>query len=267
MGFGVTAPVRVAQGDYDKVVSAHSAYVKGSDTDQHFAYGPILAQLEPLAGKRILDYGAGPGRLAQQLAAGGAESVVGVDISGASMDAARRDYPSSAHPNLSFQQIASGDLSKVPGAGSFDAAVLSFVLCTMPDRGEIVGVLQGIRSVLKPGGELMIAESNWEKSNGADFISFSMPKVDQLRSGESVRAILKGKDGEPDLETQDYFWSQKDYAEMLGEAGFRVRSIAEPVAALDEPGDWLDERRTPPNVIITAVESGVSGASDHQPSA
>lgn len=253
MGSGLPSPVRVGQNDYDRVVTAHSAYVQGSQTDQRFGYGPIQEKLEPLAGRRILDYGAGPGRLAHQLAKGGAKAVVGVDISGESMAAARRDYPASTHPNLSFHQISSGDLSTVPGFGSFDAAVMSFVLCTMEDRGEIVGVLKGVRSALRPGGELVIAETHWEKSNGADFVSFSMPRVERLESGSRVSAILKGQGGEPDIVTEDTFWSPKDYSEMLQEAGFRVRSITEPIASPNEPGDWLDERHTPPSVIIAAT--------------
>ncbi len=245
--------IRVTADGYGRVLPAHLAFVEGSATDHEFTYRPIQEQLSPLQGKNILDYGCGPGVLAHQLARGGAASVVGVDISGELIENATRRYPYASSPNLRFQQIVSGDLSRVPGTGHFDAAVCSFVLCLIPDRQEIVGILQGLRSALKPDGTLVITDANWEKSNGADFVSYALPRVDKLESGMPLIAILKGQKGQPDLEVEDYFWSKRDYADMLKDAGFQVRSIDEPVADPKDTRDWLDERRTPPNIIVTAT--------------
>lgn len=234
---------------YGRIFPAHSAFVQSSATDHEFTYKPILDSLQPMAGKRVLDFGSGPGFLSQKMAAGGAE-VVGVDPSFESVAAAQRKYSPAQYPSLSFKVIPEGDLSALRGRG-FDAAVCSYVFCSESEPSAIVSILTGIREALRPDGKLVMVNANWDKSNGADFVSWEMPQVDGLKSGDPVISILKGQHGHPDIEVQDFYWSQNDYRSMLEEAGFEVESILEPTAdGKDE--SWKDERTRPPNLIITA---------------
>ena len=234
---------------YGRIFPAHSAFVQSSATDHEFTYKPILDTLQPAPGMRILEVGAGPGFLAQKLASTGAE-VMAVDPSFESVAAAQRKYSPAQFPSLSFKVIPEGDLSALRGR-EVDAAVLSYLLCTESEQSAIVSLLTGVREALKPDGKLVIVNANWEKSNGADFVSWEMPHVDGLKSGDPVITILKGQNGHPDIEVQDFYWSANDYTSMLEQAGFEVESIAEPTA---DPNDetWKDERTQPPNLIITA---------------
>jgi 2-polyprenyl-3-methyl-5-hydroxy-6-metoxy-1,4-benzoquinol methylase len=249
---------------YGRIFPAHSAFVQGSATDHEFTYRPILDVLQPMQGKRILDFGSGPGFLSQKLAASGAE-VVGVDPSFESVAAAQRKYGPAQFPTLSFKVIPEGDLSALRGRG-FDAAVCSYVLCSESDPSAIVGILSGIREALKPDGKLVVVNANWDKSNGADFVSWEMPRVENLKSGDPVISILKGQNGHPDIEVQDFYWSVDDQRSMLEQSGFEIESVMEPTA--DDQGEeaekWKDEKSRPPNLIITARLAG-SEQSDRFP--
>lgn len=238
---------------YGRIFPAHSAFVQSSATDHEFTYKPVLDILQPTQGKKILDFGSGPGFLSQKLAASGAE-VLGVDGSFESVAAAQRKYGPAQYPSLSFKAIPGGDISALRGRG-FDAAVCSYVLCSEADRSEIVGILTGIREALKEDGKLVVVNANWDKSNGADFVSWEMPHVDGLQSGDPVISILKGQHGHPDIEVQDFYWSQEDYKSMLDEAGFDVVAVDEPTADENDQ-NWKDERTRPPNLIITATPKG-----------
>src|SRR5690349_5684324 len=114
MKAGASAPIRVTPDGYGRVLYAHQAFVEGSATDHEFTNKPVIEKLAPLEGKNVLDYGCGPGRLAQQLAEAGAGSVVGVDVSSETIENATRRHPPASNPNLRFQQIMSGNLTGVP---------------------------------------------------------------------------------------------------------------------------------------------------------
>ncbi|HZH03696.1 MAG TPA: class I SAM-dependent methyltransferase [Myxococcaceae bacterium] len=240
----------VKSSEYGRIIPSHAAFVETSETDHEFVYKPILERLAPLEGQRVLDYGTGPGFLAKLMAERGAH-VLGVDTSVEGVLAAEQRYPAAQFPRLSFRAIPSGDISAAKGQ-KFDAAVCSFVLCTLQDRGEVVGILKGIRDALKPGGTLVIADAPWDESNGANFVSYALPKAaTPLQSGAPVTAILKGKNGHPDLPVQDYFWSKGDYRSMLEDSGFEVLSMDLPKAGANDTR-WLDERKVPPSLIVTA---------------
>lgn len=235
---------------YDAVVPAYTSFIKGSITDQVFGYDRLLEALSPLKGKRILDYGCGPGVFAHQLGYHGA-NVTGVDISSESIAQANRSFPPDKFPELTFQAIRSGDLSEIKTG--YDAAVVNFVLSTMPRRDLIVDVLKSIRGALKPGGQLLILESNWERSNGREFQSFELPEVRPLVSGCEVIPTLKSDSGSMALRLQDYYWSHDDIRLMLREAGFDLEKIDEPTASESDDRPWMDEKTHPPTVIFHAT--------------
>ena len=123
--------------------------------DLPFEYGRYRS-IRPLLfaglGGRLLDAGVGTGRN-MAFYPPGAE-VTGVDLSPAMLDRAakRRSGPTT---RVRLMQM---DLSRLQFAdNSFDAAVASFVFCTMPPQSRRAA-LRELSRVLKPGGRLRLLE-------------------------------------------------------------------------------------------------------------
>ena len=117
-----------------------------------------LRCLAATPGQRLLDVGCGTGRDALAMAAKIAPdgSVLGIDISAATIEEARRRTADSDLP-VRFEVMDGSDLGALPDA-SFDAARLDRVLHTLP---EPVGVLQEVVRVVRPGGRVVVSEPDW----------------------------------------------------------------------------------------------------------
>lgn len=92
-----------------------------------------------LTGKRVLDAGCGAGQMSLELAKRGAE-VVGVDISPALIDVARKRLPDAYRAQVSF---ASGDMLR-PSLGAFDHVIAmdSLIYYTAQDIGAALVQLE-----------------------------------------------------------------------------------------------------------------------------
>jgi ubiquinone/menaquinone biosynthesis C-methylase UbiE len=102
---------------------------------------------------RILDAGVGTGRNFPFYPRGA--EVVGVDISPAMLARAERRRHASAAADVQLRQMDVTDL-KFPDR-SFDAAVATFLFCTLPDELQ-VPALEELGRVLKPGGTVRLLE-------------------------------------------------------------------------------------------------------------
>lgn len=101
------------------------------------------------AGARVLDVAAGPGNVAAELVAGGAERVVALDLSlgmlaeGVRQGGVRTDW-------------VNGDAQRLPfAADAFDAVTISFGLRNVPDPQR---ALREFARVTRPGGRLVVCE-------------------------------------------------------------------------------------------------------------
>ena len=151
----------------------------------------ILRLLGPVGGKRILDAGAGDGRLAVELAALGAE-VTALDISPAMLSRAARR----AHKNGARITTIQGDLSALPfPADAFDRVISVTVLCFVSQPLQAVRELS---RVLVPGESLVIGDlGRWSAWN--------------------LHRRMRGRMGDPRW-SQARFWTRRTLNRLLRHA-------------------------------------------------
>ena len=117
----------------------------------------FLRAFGPRPGERILDVGAGPGFLANEIAEaiGSTGSVCGIDISEPLLEVAR-----SKEGNKYGVDFRYGDATQLPFQDEeFDSVVSTQVLEYVPD---VNAALAEIHRVLKPGGRVGLLDTDWD---------------------------------------------------------------------------------------------------------
>ncbi len=228
--------------NYDAIADNYNEFEQTAITLWRLGYPVVKDFLGDIKGKSVLDYGCGTGTFSRFLQSNGA-IVTGVDVSDNMIEVAKK----SSSDAIAFHSISSGDLDFLAD-NKFDFVVSNFVLCTVSSLLEISLILNQIYRVLKKTGRFVFMNSNWDKSNGREFISFKLDYCNDLVSGNPVTATIKSK---PSIVLHDFFWSIRDYKGMLKESGFRILDLKEMTADSDVI-DWLDEREFPPYYVISA---------------
>lgn len=119
----------------------------------------ILRALALRPGERVIDVGSGPGLLAVEMAAAvGAEGLVcGIDVSDSMLAVAEaRERPAGGAPI----EFLAGGAGQIPFPEEhFDVAVSTQVLEYVDD---VPGALAEMRRVLRPGGRLLVLDTDWD---------------------------------------------------------------------------------------------------------
>jgi 2-polyprenyl-3-methyl-5-hydroxy-6-metoxy-1,4-benzoquinol methylase len=231
-----------AMGDYDTIANNYNDFDQDAITLLRLGYPVVEDLMGDFTGKSVLDYGCGTGIFSRFLQSKGA-FVTGVDVSEKMIEVARRNSPET----IDYCTLSGRGLDFL-AENKFDFVVSNFVLCTLPSLREIAIILGQIHRVLKQGGLLVFMNSNWDKSNGREFVSFKLEPCKTLVSGQPVRVIIKS---DPPILLHDYFWSIPDYRKLLKESGFKTRFLMEKIAG-DDGLAWLDEKKYPPYYAISA---------------
>ena len=227
--------------NYNAIADNYNEFEQNAITLWRLGYPVVTDLLGDITGKSVLDYGCGTGTFSRFLQSKGA-SVTGLDVSENMIEVAK----SNSSDKIVFHTISDGGLDFLDD-NMFDFVVSNFVLCTVPSRREISMILDQIYRVLKKEGLFVFMNSNWDKSNGKDFISFKLEKCEDLVSGHPVIAIIKS---DPPIMLHDYFWPIAEYRKLLQESGFRINAMREKIAEGDDVR-WLDEREFPPYYVIS----------------
>jgi SAM-dependent methyltransferase len=123
--------------------------VIGEDGDWGRKYvldAPMLAEVDAMAPRRLLDLGCGEGRFCRLAAARGI-TTVGIDPTAALIDEARR-----RHPEGDYRVEGAEALSLDDASVDLVVAYLSLI-----DIADLDAALRECRRVLRPGGHLLIA--------------------------------------------------------------------------------------------------------------
>ena len=237
---------------------------------------PLLARIHPdvlaryygcglvcpplLEGCHILDLGCGTGRDVYALAqlVGPSGSVVGVDMTAEQLAVAREHLDFHAeqfgYANVSFLEGTIEALEALPlEPGSFDVIVSNCVLNLSTDKAA---VLQGVKRLLKPGGELYFSDV---------YVDRRLPEAvrrDPVLYGECLGGALYWNDflrlakgaGFPDprlVSDRELLITEPALAPLVGEARFyaatyRLFQIAELEDACEDHGQAVIYRGTIP---------------------
>lgn len=207
----------------------------------------------PEAPETLLDYGCGPGKVADRVARKYGIQVIAVDPSAEMLAIASQRY---GHPRVTYRRVQDNRLEFLADR-SVDAAMTCFVFVVLPSREQLRAIAAEVWRVLRPGGRFVILDPHPDQVG----VQFST-----LRSGEPG---VTYQDGDPRLarllltngewlELSDYFWSARTYHEVLAEVGFTDLRTEAPLLAdahgLADPADlnaWdYDAERTQAPVIL-----------------
>lgn len=200
---------------------------------------------------RVLDYGCGPGKVAERIVGDYGCAVVAVDSSPAMLTIAQRER---AHPRIDYHHVSGEQLSFLAD-GSIDAAMACYVCINIGSLDRIKSIVAEVYRVLRPGGRYAVLDTN-PNTTGVQFSTFRSGEPGRRYStGQQRRVLLRRPDGQG-LELIDYHWPSRTYREVLAGAGFRDITLHEPVSGEGERPSkphgpaWGNETTRPPFLIV-----------------
>lgn len=213
------------------------------------------------AGKRVLDYGCGPGKVSYRLAETSDVQVVAVDESRHMLDIATQKR---SHPRIDYRHIEQDRLAFLED-NSVDGAMTCYVFINTSSQERIARIIGEIHRVLAPGASYIILDTHPD-STGIDFSTFRNGVPGKVYGhGEARQEWLHLPNGE-DMILHDFHWPKVMYRELLEAAGFRHIECMEPTLRDISPDElrrieqesrfdqWKMERDYPPFLIYRAVK-------------
>ena len=199
-----------------------------------FPYKPVQLQfiingLGDLQGKNILDIGCATGELSYQLANVGA-NVIGIDLNEDLLAQAKK---LKSHSNARFQAGDMLNLTELFEPGYFDAIIcFGNTLVHLQDIGQVREMLEGARTVLKPGGSFFLQILNYDYILGNRIEELLVIEDDSVKfirkyiftGGPTIRfntQLVIKKDGQSiSNETSLLALGSSDLKKVLEQAGF-----------------------------------------------
>lgn len=230
--------------DYDNLSKTFDEYKDMRLKTDSLGYQYIENILqEDQKAKDILDFWCGSGNFMIALMKNN-NNVIGVDISNTLLEQARRKIP-----NWKFFKIDNEtDIDRLFEKDYFDIVIFNYVLCEIKSKNTIYKILKQVHKVLKPNWKVFIHNSNRDKSNGIEFITYTNNFKENLKEGDKIICTLKNKNG--DFDVYDYFWSQETYSNLLEKAWFIAPSTKE--IYWEENIWWWNEVEHSPCYVIIA---------------
>ena len=219
---------------------------------------PAFQRLLPssLQGLRILDLGCGFGYFAREARARGARQVIGVDLSGRMLAAARA---ATRDDGILYVRAALEDYA--PESDAFDLVVSSLALHYIANYASLV---RKVASSLVGGGRFAFSvehpiftahgSADWYYGTTGERLHWP---VDHYRE-EGERRTNWFVDG-----VVKYHRTIETYVNGIIDAGLCIVRLEEPDAEsplLEQHPEWCDERRRPPFLLMAAVKASSAQA-------
>lgn len=196
-------------------------------------------------GKKALDYGCGLGKSTTFLRKFDF-SIDGVDVSEPMIDLARKTLP-----DVNFYVLQDG---KIPAEDEhYDLVFCSWVLQDIGPKKNLTMAISEIARVLKNEG-VFVAVVSSEAFYSKEWIhaNAEFEENKNLKSGDKTKILVKGSDN---FYWRDYFWTEKDYREVLRKAGLDVILVHYPLGTENDGIAWLNEKEVAPNAIYIAKKN------------
>ncbi|MFE3760242.1 class I SAM-dependent methyltransferase [Streptomyces sp. NPDC059104] len=207
-------------------------------------------------GDVLVDYGCGPGSVADRAARVLGVRVVGVDTSPEMLELARAAGTAVAE----FHLVEDGRVTGLAD-GCADAVMCNHVIASLPDEQAVLGVFTEIRRLLRPGAPFVLLATD-PGCTGREYASLRIGEPGEVYGpGDELTVRLRRTDGTWQ-EVRNHAWPPGVYPELLERAGFRevaqqhptveeAQSLADP--ELLRARHWTAERERPPLVVTTAL--------------
>ncbi|MEV8533763.1 class I SAM-dependent methyltransferase [Streptomyces sp. NPDC051211] len=207
-------------------------------------------------GEVLVDYGCGPGKVADHAARFLGVRVLGVDTSPEMLALAR----SSGTAVAEYHLVADGRAACLPD-GCADAVMCNHVLASLPTEEAVLGVFREIRRLLRPGAPLVLLATD-PACSGTEYASLRIGDPGgAYAAGEPLTVRLRRTDGSWQ-EMPNHAWPVGLFPALLERAGFRDvvqhrptvdEALALADAELVRSRTWSAERAEPPLVITTGL--------------
>ena len=215
--------------------------------------------LADLQGKSLLDLACGQGFYSRLARRRGAGSVVGVDLSEAMVEAARREEKR-APLGIHYRQAdaATVSASELGHPEGFDQLLALFLFNYAPDPASLRNQAKAVYRCLRPGGRLLAVLPDPAFRCGSletEAYGFRTRVLEELEEGRRFQVDILL---EPPIQLVSWQWTRSTVEASLAAAGLEAitwHPIEVSAEALDAQGAefWRTYKTNPPNIALSAI--------------